>query len=129
MTNKFKLDENFGRSVQRIFRERGVDADTVPDEKLHWAKDPRVLQAATAEDRILVTMDQDFANVLLFPPEENAGIAVIWAHGRATPALLEKLVSALLDAMDKRLIKGKLWIVEPGRIREHQADPWLDEDA
>ena len=46
---KFKLDENFGRNVQRIFHERGHDAVTVRDEKLHGAKDPRVLQAATVK--------------------------------------------------------------------------------
>jgi predicted nuclease of predicted toxin-antitoxin system len=128
MTKKFKLDENLGRRVQQIFQDRRFDADTVRDEKLQGAKDPRVLQAATAEDRILVTMDQDFANVLIFPPEETAGIAVIRPPGRATPALLEKLISGLLDAIEKKLIKGRLWIVEPGRIREHQADPRLDED-
>ena len=101
MTNKFKLDENFGREMQQIFRERGFDADTVRDENLHGARDLRVLQAATAEDRILVTRDQDFANVLIFPPEETAGIAVIRVPGRVALALLRKLISALLNAMEK----------------------------
>lgn len=73
-------------------------------------------------------MDQDFANVLVFPPNETAGIAVIRAPGLITPGLLDVLVSGLLDAVENKLIKGKLWIVEPGRIREHQADPRLDED-
>jgi predicted nuclease of predicted toxin-antitoxin system len=98
------------------------------NEKLHGAKDPRVLKAATSDQRILVTMDQDFANVLVFPPEETAGIAVIRAPGRVTPALLAGLISSLLDAIEKKLIMGKLWIVEPGRIREHQGDPGSDDD-
>ncbi len=98
------------------------------DEKLYGAKDARVLQAATAEGRILVTLDQDFANVLVFPPEDTAGIAVIRFPGQATPGLLENLILALLYAMEQKLIKGKLWIVEPGRIREHQPNPSLDDD-
>ena len=127
MTRKFKLDENLGRNVQQIFHDRGHDAVTVREEKLSGAKDPRVLRAATAEGRILVTLDQDFANVLLFPPEETAGIAVVRFPGQATPGILETLISALLAALEQKLIKGKLWIVEPGRIREHQTDPWPDE--
>jgi predicted nuclease of predicted toxin-antitoxin system len=48
---------------------------------MHGAKDPNVLKAATAENRIPVTMNQDFANVLSFSPEETAGIAVISPTG------------------------------------------------
>jgi predicted nuclease of predicted toxin-antitoxin system len=128
MSNKFKLDENFGRRLQRIFHDRGHDALTVRDEKLHGAKDPRVLDAAAAEGRILVTMDQDFANVLLFPPEETAGVAVIRFPGQATVRLLETLIVALLEALEQKRLKGRLWIVEPGRIREHQDNPDLGED-
>ncbi len=128
MTTKFKLDENFGRRAQQIFQDRGLDVETVRDEKLHGAKDPRVLEAATTEDRILVTMDQDFANTLLFSPEKTAGIAVIRASGRLTRALLLILISSLLDALQDKLIRGKLWIVEPGRIREHQASRSVEDN-
>ncbi len=31
--------------------------------------------AAVAEERILVTMDQDFGNVLLYPPVRTSGVA------------------------------------------------------
>jgi predicted nuclease of predicted toxin-antitoxin system len=96
---------------------------TVRDERLGGAKDPRVLAAASAEGRILVTMDQDFANVLRFPPNTTAGIAVIRFSGQANLRLLQSLVSALLGALEAKLIGGKLWIVEPNRIREHQDDP------
>ena len=120
---KVKLDENLGRSIQRVFRERRFDAITVREQKLAGAKDPRVMQAASRERRILVTTDQDFANVLLFPPENTAGVAVIRLPGRATRQRLMRLVSAFLDAIESRSIAGKLWIVEPGRIREHQVEP------
>lgn len=128
MTSKFKLDENFGRKLQQVFHDRGHDAVTVRDEKLHGANDPRVLDAASAEGRILVTMDQDFANVLLFPPVATAGVAVIRFPGQASMRLLETLIVALLEALEQKRIKGKLWIVEPGRIREHQNNPSWDDD-
>jgi predicted nuclease of predicted toxin-antitoxin system len=126
MTRKFKLDENFGRRVQAVFHARGHDAVTVRDEKLHGASDPRVLDAASSEGRILVTMDQDFANVLLYPPESTSGVAVIRFPGQATVRLLELLVVGLLNALEQKQIEGKLWIVEPGRIREHQNESTTD---
>jgi predicted nuclease of predicted toxin-antitoxin system len=126
---KFKLDENFGRSVQKFFTEGGHDAVTVRDEKLGGAADERVLQAATAEGRILVTLDHDFANVLRFPPEETAGVAVINPPGRVSTPLLSQLVLALLQALTTGRLSGKLWIVEPGRIREHITEPSDEEEA
>jgi predicted nuclease of predicted toxin-antitoxin system len=126
---KFKLDENFGRAVQEVFRTRGHDAVTVRDEKLGGALDPRVLDAGSREGRILVTMDQDFANVLRYPPHNTHGVAVIRIPGRASLPLLATLVRTLLEALEKKQIKGRLWIVEPGRIREHEMDPWLDDES
>lgn len=33
-----------------------------------------------------------------------------------------KLAEALLVALEQRSIRGKLWIVEPSRIREHESE-------
>jgi predicted nuclease of predicted toxin-antitoxin system len=119
---KFKLDENLGPSVQAIFRLRGHDCATTREEGLGGADDPRILEAAVSEGRILVTNDHDFGNVLVYPPETTAGIALLNPPGRVSLGLLQRLVSALLEALSSgEDVRGKLWIVEPGRIREHQS--------
>ncbi len=33
-----------------------------------------------------------------------------------------KLAEALLVALEQRSIRGKLWIVKPSRIREHESE-------
>jgi len=119
---KVKLDENFGRSVQKIFHDLGYDCRTVLEEKLFSAPDEEVLDAARMENRILVTMDHDFGNVISYPPEDTAGIAVINPPGRVSPSILRSLVLILIQGLKTRDIKGRLWIVEPGRIREHESD-------
>jgi hypothetical protein len=73
-----------------------------------------------AEGRILVTIDRDFASVLRYPPRRTTGIAVLAPHGRVSLAMLSELVAAFLTALETRSISGSLWIVEPGRIREHE---------
>ena len=66
---RFKLDENFGASIQQLFS--GHDCHTVREEGLGGATDTEVFGAAARESRILVTLDLDFANVLAFPPKDS----------------------------------------------------------
>jgi hypothetical protein len=82
----------------------------------------RPLAAAVSEERILVTMDYDFSNVLRYPPATTAGIAILSPPSRASRALLAQLAEALLEALEQGAIRGKLWIVEPARIRVHEPD-------
>ncbi len=116
----FKLDENFGRFIQELFQERGHNCSTVRDEGLAGAADLEVLQAACGEGRILVTLDHDFGNVLRYPPEATPGIVVLNPPGRASMPLLRTLVFSFLEALRTDSVRGKLWIVEFGRIREHE---------
>ncbi len=115
---RFKLDENFGISIQRLIVEQGHDCITVRDENLTGAPDPDVLKAAVGEDRVLMTMDLDFGNVSVYPPEKTGGIH---PPGRVSLPLLQMLVRQVLIVLGKRTIRGRLWIVEPGRIREHES--------
>lgn len=117
---RFKLDENFGRSIQRLIGDGGHDCRTVLDENLGGAPDPEVLEAAKEEKRILVTMDHDFGNVLFYPSEKTCGIALINPPGSPSLELLRLLVLTLLEALKSHDIDGRLWIVEPGRIRERE---------
>ncbi len=80
------------------------------------------MQAAVSEGRILVAMDHDFGNVLAYRPEETSGIIVVNPPGQSSLPLLKSLIVSVLDAMAKTKPEGRLWIVEPGRIREHEPE-------
>ncbi|HLN28849.1 MAG TPA: DUF5615 family PIN-like protein [Gemmataceae bacterium] len=118
---KCKLDQNFGPTVHEVFQRRGLDCQTVLGEGLGGADDPTILAATVAEDRILVTLDRDFTNVLLYPPEATAGVAVVRLGRRASRQLLASVLESFLTACENQLIRGKLWILEPARIREHRS--------
>jgi predicted nuclease of predicted toxin-antitoxin system len=60
---RIKLDENMPAAMAQMLREAGHDALTVAEEGLGGTPDPGVLRAATAENRVLVTFDLDFADV------------------------------------------------------------------
>ena len=118
---KFKLDENLGPSIQSLFHERGHDCATTREEGLGGSDDPELLKAAVVEGRIFVTNDHDFGNVLVYPPGDTAGIVVLNPPARVSLRLLRRLVLAMLDALSREDVSQRLWIVEPGRIREHQS--------
>lgn len=119
---KFKLDENLGPSIHEMFIRRGHDCLMVREQGLGGAVDARLWAATVSEDRILVTTDHDFGNVMTYPPSRTAGIAVLNPPGTVSRTLLRALAEALLVALEQRSIRGKLWIVEPSRIREHESE-------
>jgi predicted nuclease of predicted toxin-antitoxin system len=117
---KFKLDENFGVRTQRLFRESNHDVETVRDENLQGAPDERLYSTCCLEQRCLVTLDLDFADVTRFPPKATGGIVVIRVPRNPSLTLLEDLIRQLLRFAIDRSVVGQLWIVEPGRVRLHQ---------
>ena len=117
---KFKLDENLGAEIARILRGFGHDVSTVYDQKLHGSTDEAIYDVCRRERRCLVTLDLDFGNVLRFPPEPTAGIAVLRPPGKAILGIVVALTRQLIEALKKERIDGRLWIVEPERIRIHQ---------
>jgi len=59
---------------------------------------------------------------LLFLPSHYAGIAVLRLRQKPSAADLASLVQTLVDALKSEEPTGKLWIVEPGRIRIYQEE-------
>ena len=116
---KFKLDENFGAQCLDLFVLAGHDACTVQEQQLQGATDDWLFAVCLAEGRALVTLDLDFTNLLRFQPALSAGLAVLRLPARPSFALLRQAVQTLLDGLRREPIAGKLWIVEPGRIRVH----------
>lgn len=70
---KLFLDENISPLHARELRAKGYDALAVVEAGLSGASDEIILEFAVREDRILVTLDADFANALRFPAEHTLG--------------------------------------------------------
>jgi predicted nuclease of predicted toxin-antitoxin system len=118
---KFKLDENLGSRTQQLIRAAGHDVLTVRDQQLQGCTDQRLYEVCCAEQRCLITFDLDFSDVIRFPPEQGNGIVVIRIPQNPSLLLLEQRVRQFLKALESMPVEEKLWIVETGRIRVHQA--------
>lgn len=119
---KFKLDEDLGQALAGILQAAKHDVATVVEEGLQGADDQRVLEAAHAESRCLVTLDLEFGNPLVFDPAGYSGIVVIRVPARATQAALLEGVRTLLRAVTARSVTGKLWMVHRHQVREYHPE-------
>ncbi len=86
-------DENIPYELVDILRKSGYDISTVP----RRAKDSDIALLAKKERRILLTQDKDFANIILYPPEELHGIIRIKFH----PPVILDISAALEDLFQK----------------------------
>lgn len=118
---KIKFDENFDRRLEPLLAADGHDVDSVLSEGLGGAKDELVYETCKSLGRTLVTLDLDFSNPFRFPPDETEGIIVVRPPRPLLPAIRATLLSVRHE-LRTLSVKGKLWIVEPGRLRVHDPD-------
>jgi predicted nuclease of predicted toxin-antitoxin system len=117
---KLKLDENLGRRCTDLLVAAGHDVAMVADQRMTSASDEELIRVCAGEGRALVTLDLDFSNPLVFPPQRYAGIAVLRLPSKASYASLVAVVKTLVDALQREPLAGRLWSVEGGRIRVYQ---------
>jgi predicted nuclease of predicted toxin-antitoxin system len=115
----FKLDENLPLDAETLLSDAGHDVETVLNERLAGQSDGRVFEASKAEGRILVTLDLDFADIRLYPPSTHPGIWVLRPRQQSIESILALLRGAL-SILRSETAQGRLWIVEPTRVRIHE---------
>jgi predicted nuclease of predicted toxin-antitoxin system len=113
---KFKIDENLPIEMADLLRRAGHDALTVSDELLGGSADTEVISICRSEGRALVTLDTDFANIRIYPPEDSYGLIVLRLK-RQDKAYVLEIFSRLIPILSTEPVSGELWIVEEKRIR------------
>jgi predicted nuclease of predicted toxin-antitoxin system len=113
---KFLLDENWSRRHASRLRGNGHDAVAVVEESLGGASDPVVRSAAIRSDRILVTLDADFGNIIRYPPQGTPGIIWLRLHP-PTETKIERALDRCLAKLGEQDLTGKLVVVDEDKIR------------
>ena len=119
---RLKLDENLGIRCADLLRSADHDVTTVAEQNLCSSTEKKLLETCKAEKRCLVTLDLEFANPLIFKPAETEGIAVLRLPPKPTPDDLLDTIRTLIGGLSQKEIRGKLWTIQRGRIREYQPE-------
>ena len=86
---RVKVDENLPSEYASILRGAGFEADAVSDEKLLGASDSVLFERRRTEDRVLMTLDLEFADVQAYPPKSHLAM-----HSPIAGATRKKLLTA-----------------------------------
>ena len=97
-------------------RDIGHDVFDVKEKGLENLSDPDIFRLAQKERRILVTMDKDFSNILLYPPGEHQGIIVVKLY-RLKVADATRLFLDAMDDIKPEDIPGNLVIIDRSKTR------------
>lgn len=113
---KFKIDENLPLEFADLLQAEGYEASTVYSESLKGTKDSVLIEVCQKKNRILITLDTDFANTLAYPPHLYEGMVVLRVRKQDKPYLIS-FFQKVIPSFRHNPIRNHLWIVEEGKIR------------
>jgi predicted nuclease of predicted toxin-antitoxin system len=111
---RFLADENVSRLVVERLRAAGFDVASVQETR-PGAPDKDVLDEADRGDRILVTEDRDFGELVIRQRLKVRGV-ILLELDRLPSAMEAELVAETVRIHAKKLT-GNLLVVEPARVR------------
>lgn len=119
---RLKLDENLDGRGRELLEAARHDTATVEQEGLCSSEDRRVYEACQVEQRGLVTLDLDFANPFIYPPEPLSGIMVLRLPDKPSHADLLAALRVLIAALAEDNPRGRLWVVDFRQVRVYRPE-------
>jgi predicted nuclease of predicted toxin-antitoxin system len=115
MTERYLANENFPAVMVRALRSAGDDV-LYAAEELAAAPDPHILQAALQQDRVVLTFDQDFGELVFHHREPPPPGIVLFRLGGLSADGLLAFLRAFFDA--KPALRGFFTVASPGHFRQ-----------
>jgi len=113
---KFLLDESADFPLASYLKTQGHDVTAIAHDYPHALKDREVLAVARREQRILITNDHDFGELIFRQQLPHSGVILFRLHGEDLPTKIAWLEYALTSYADQ--LSQFLVITERGvRVR------------
>jgi len=111
---RFLADESCDFNVVRALREAEFDVLAVV-EVIPRATDARVIELAVVEDRVLLTEDKDFGQLVYASAATSPGVVLI----RFPAGARQSVSAATLELIRRRReqLRGSFVVLQPGRVR------------
>ncbi len=113
---KFLADMGVSPKTVEVLKAQGYDAIHISREGLFRMKDAEILQKALQEDRIVLTFDLDFAD-LLAAAAATLPSTIIFRLKKTVPDFVTARLLSVLADCNHALKSGALVTIEDGRYR------------
>lgn len=113
---RFLVDMNIAPGVAEWLRASGHDAAHVREQGLASAPDPDLFSMAAREDRIVVTFDLGFGEIIAASGERRVSVVLFRTRSVRKAYLIERL-RQVLPAAEETLAGGAVVVVEDARHR------------
>jgi len=113
---KLKLDENLSRHLKPLLTRVGHDVVTAADENLLSRSDTEIAAAALREERMLLTLDVEFADLRKYPPGSHPGI-ILFRPPSFGPLSVNKFIADFVNSADLSKLTSCVAIVDPVNVR------------
>ncbi len=113
---RFLADMGVPGGVVVKLRQGGHDAVHLREQGLQRLPDEEIFQKAVAENRVLLTFDLDFSEIVALSGNENVGIVVLRLRNTRANHVMARLEKVLAESSDA-LEEGAVISVEEHRHR------------
>ena len=113
---RFLADMGVDMRIVKWLRERGHDAVHLREERLHRMSDNAIFEKADIEQRIILTFDLDFGEIIALSGGRMVSVVLFRLRNTRTFHVMERLKKALEDSA-QILEQGAIVVVEEGRHR------------
>lgn len=102
--------------VIKWLRSQGYDAIHLREEGLQRLPDEEIFKKAISENRVILTFDMNFGEIIALSKGEKASVILFRFHNTRTSQVIVRLSAVLADSKDA-LDKGAVVIIEESRHR------------
>lgn len=114
---KFLIDACLPKSSVNVFRNLGIDAVDARKVSLGAAEDQIIFDYAQQINRIIVTKDKGFGNVLNYPVGSNRGIILLRLPSICTADQINNAIEKFLKSVDLNRLEKSLAVVDMNKFR------------
>lgn len=113
---KLLADENIAASTIKMLKKRGYDLKDRNDLKFTGKKDEFIINLAKSRNRVIITLDKDFGNIIRHPLRSHSGIILV-AIKNPSPDRVNLYLKKLFKKVEKKKIINSLVIVKESGIK------------
>lgn len=113
---RFKIDENLPLESAKLLNCAGHDASTIHDQQMVGELDAQIASVCQSEQRALLTLDLDFADIRAYPPLNYHGIIVLRPRTQSKAAVIQ-LITQIIRLLTIERLEGNLWILQENGLR------------